>query len=155
MRFVSPYHAGARIQKGRGISQRGAGLGSLFRALLRSLKPLAAKGVQMAKEALANPAVKTAVKDIKDSAIKSGTQAVKDLQSSAIKSGVKAINKVLNPGGDKKEEGGEKKPPRKRKRKSQPPAAADTAEPPPPPAAKKKKKKGRARTIVIKPGANY
>ena len=153
MRFVSPYHAGARIQKGRGISQRGAGLGSLFRALLRSLKPLAAKGVQMAKEALANPAVKTAVKDIKDSAIKSGTQAVKDLQSSAIKSGVKAINKVLNPGGEKKE-GGEKKPSKKRKKKSQQAAAAaETAEPPPPPA--KKKKKGRARTIITKPGAIY
>ena len=152
MRFVSPYHAGARIQKGRGISQRGAGLGSLFRALLRSLKPLAAKGVQMAKVALANPAVKTAVNDIKDSAIKSGTQAVKDLQSSAIKSGVKAINKVLNPGGEKKE-GGEKKPSKKRKKKSQQAAAAETAEPPPPPA--KKKKKGRARTIIKKPGAIY
>ena len=92
MRFISPYHAGARIQKGKGISQRGVGLGSLFRSLIRSLKPLAAKGVQMAKKALADPAIKTAVSDIKDSAIKSGTQAVKELQSSAIKSGAKAIN---------------------------------------------------------------
>ena len=100
MRLVRPYHAGARIQRGKGFGQRGAGLGSLFATLFRSLKPLASKGFQMAKTAaktaLKNPEIKSAVDDIKKSAIKSGTEAVKDLQTSAIKSGVTAINKVLN-----------------------------------------------------------
>jgi len=62
------------------------GIGGIFSALFRALKPLASKGASLAvragKSALANSEVQSAIKDI---------------QSAAINTGVKAINKALNP----------------------------------------------------------
>ena len=79
MRFITPYHRGVRIQHGRG-------LGNIFSALFRVLKPLASKGISMAynagKSAIAHPEIQSAMKDI---------------QTSAINSGVAAINKALKP----------------------------------------------------------
>lgn len=85
MLFISPYHMGARLQRGRGSYQKGSGIGGIFSALIRTLKPLlfrgASAGMKLAKQALAHSSVKKAISDI---------------QSSVVQSGVNAVDRALN-----------------------------------------------------------
>lgn len=56
--------------------QRGRGLGGIFSSLMKILKPVFSKGMQMGKKALADPAIKKAVAKLKKSSIKAGTRVI-------------------------------------------------------------------------------
>lgn len=66
--------------------QRGHGLGGIFSSLMRILRPVFKKGMQMGKTALADPSIKKAVANLKKSSIKAGTRVVN-----------KEINKIAAP----------------------------------------------------------
>ena len=87
MRFISPYHKGARIQRGvQTYHQQGAGFGSILKNLFSKVAPVLMKGIKsltsMGQKAAQHPEVKAAMQEI---------------QSKAISEGVKYVNRVLTP----------------------------------------------------------
>ena len=87
MRFITPYHKGARLQRGgQAYHQRGAGFGSVLKSIFSSVAPVIMKGIRaltsMGSKAAQHPDVKAAMRDI---------------QSKAISEGVKYVNRVLTP----------------------------------------------------------
>jgi len=67
--MISNIHRGPYIQHGHGF-------GGIFRSVMSMLRPLFSKGIKLGKHALKDPQIKSAISDIKKSAVKSGTKAL-------------------------------------------------------------------------------
>jgi|GEM_PF-4174811 hypothetical protein len=110
MRFVTPYHKGVRIQRGRGEIrpkgfQYGSGLGGLLKTVWRYLAPLAKKGLRAVTNWIA-PAAKAGISKVGELG-KAALQnpdikaAVTELGNSALEKGINVVNNALNPDASK------------------------------------------------------
>lgn len=125
MRYISPYHKGARIQRGGQIfRQQGAGFGSVLKSIFSRVAPVVMKGIRsltsMGKKAAQHPEVKAAMNEIQNKAISEGVKLVKRVltpkEQNAEKESIKRkVEEQLAPPKAKKPKKTKKAPAKKKK----------------------------------------